>query len=566
MKYRILTLLLILATFSVYLAVGQNDKLDSFFDDRIEVYLSFNIENHADLQKISGIVSISSYDNETGDVKAYANRKELKEFIKLGIEFKKLTPPSMLSSDIKMANSRNEMVANNWDSYPTYDAYVAMMYQFQSDYPDLCELTNIGTTNNGRDILVAKISDNVNTKEAEPEFLYTSTMHGDEVTGYVLMLRLIDYLLTNYGSNPGITEMVNGIEIYINPNANPDGSYAGGNSNIYGATRYNAMGVDLNRNFPDPDDGPHPDGNPWQVETKAFMDFAENHHFIMSSNIHGGAEVCNYPWDTWWFTTADDDWWQFVCREYADTVHAYAPAGYLNDLNNGITNGYAWYTIAGGRQDYMNYFHQCREFTLEISAVKMPSASFLPGFWDYNYRSFLNYIKQDAFGVRGVVTDIDSGDYLNAEVYVLNHEADSSWVYSDIQNGNYHRMLYEGTYDIRFSAPGYWPQTFQDVNVLNYQATFLNVQLKNTQNGVVSIQEDLFKVFPNPVSSDYFQVVLNKAVNKLKIYNAAGKIMFSNENVLAGRYFVNTSGWEAGIYIIKIIEGNLVSSKKVQVL
>jgi carboxypeptidase D len=39
-----------------------------------------------------------------------------------------------------------------------------------------------------------------NTDEYEPEFMYTSTMHGDETVGYVLMLRLIDYLLTNYGN------------------------------------------------------------------------------------------------------------------------------------------------------------------------------------------------------------------------------------------------------------------------------------------------------------------------------------------------------------------------------
>ena len=566
MKYRILTLLLILATFSVYLAVGQNDKLDSFFDDRIEVYFSFKLEDPSSLENISRMVSICSFDNKTGEIRAYANRKEFKEFNELGIELKKLTPPSMLREDVKMAASRDEMIKNNWDSYPTYDAYIAMMYQFEADYPDLCKISLIGTSNNGREILVAKISDNVSSKEEEPEFLYTSTMHGDEVTGYVLMLRLIDYLLTNYGNDPRITDMVNGIEIYINPDANPDGTYAAGNSNIYGATRYNSMGVDLNRNFPDPDDGLHPDGNPWQTETIAFMDFAENHHFVMSANIHGGAEVCNYPWDTWWFTCADDEWWQFVCREYADTVHVYAPPGYMNDWINGITNGYAWYTISGGRQDYMNYFQQCREFTLEISAMKFPNASYLPGFWDYNYRSFLNYIEQVTHGVRGVVTDVDSGDFLNAEVFILNHEADSSWVYSDIANGNYHRPVFEGTYDIRYGAPGYLPQTIQDVSVLNRQATILNVQLKSSQSGIENIHGNSFKVFPNPVLSDYFQVVLNNSVDNLKVYTSSGKLIFSNENLLPGRYFVNTSGWESGLYILKVTSGNVISSRKIQIL
>ena len=34
--------------------------------------------------------------------------------------------------------------------------------------------------------------------EAEPEVFYSSTMHGDETGGFILMLRLADYLLKNY--------------------------------------------------------------------------------------------------------------------------------------------------------------------------------------------------------------------------------------------------------------------------------------------------------------------------------------------------------------------------------
>ncbi len=169
--------------------------------------------------------------------------------------------------------------------------------------------------------------------------------------------------------------MINNIDIWINPLANPDGTYAGGNNSVNGAQRYNANYVDLNRNYRDPADGPHPDGEEWQPETVAFMNFAEDRDFVMSANFHGGTEVINYPWDTWSRFAADDEWWQLVSHEYADTCQAHSPSNYMNEFDDGITNGYAWYRITGGRQDYMNYFQQCREVTMEISDVKLIPAS-----------------------------------------------------------------------------------------------------------------------------------------------------------------------------------------------
>jgi murein tripeptide amidase MpaA len=98
-------------------------------------------------------------------------------------------------------------------------------------------------------MLAIQISDNVGVDEDEPSFLYTSSMHGNELTGYVLMLRLIDEILKGYGTNSKYTYLVNEVDIWINPLANPDGAYINGDNSVSGATRYNANGVDLNRNF-----------------------------------------------------------------------------------------------------------------------------------------------------------------------------------------------------------------------------------------------------------------------------------------------------------------------------
>jgi len=439
-----------------------------------EHYFKFYINDKSELAKLSRIISIDNVDSLT--VFAYANDEQWREFEALGYTHETLPHPGTLITP-EMATDKSQISA--WDVYPSYDAYLDMMNQFAADYPGLCQIVNAGLSVNGRSILYAKISDNVGLEEDEPEVLYSSTIHGDETTGYVLMLRLIDSLLVGYGADSLITRLVDSCEIWINPLANPDGTYAGGNNTVYGATRYNANGVDLNRNFPDPDNGPHPDGRSWQAETIVTMDFAGVHSPVISGNFHGGAEVINYPWDTWSRFHPDNDWYVNVCRQYVDSAHFYSPAGYLDDLDNGITNGFDWYEVQGGRQDFMNYWHGCREVTMEISGTKLLPANQLPNHWIYNRVSFLDWLEHALYGIRGVVTDAVTGDPVFATITIIGHDTDidSSRVFTDPDFGDYHRMIEAGVYDIEFRAVGYYSDTVTGVTVADGAATRVDISL-----------------------------------------------------------------------------------------
>ncbi len=437
-----------------------------------QVYFKFKGPAHEELQQLSRLISIDNVTEDT--VFAYATDDQFDHFVTLGYEYIILPNPGSLIIP-RMTDSREEIL--EWDSYPTYDAYIDMMYRFATDYPDLCVIENIGFSVEGREILFARLSANVNVEENEPEVMYSSSMHGDEVTGYVLMLRFIDSLLTTYGSDPQLTYILDNMKIWINPLANPDGSYAGGNNTIYGATRYNANGVDLNRNFPDPDEGPHPDGREWQPETIAMMNYFDEHTFVISANFHGGIEVVNYPWDTWPRRHADDSWFIEISREYADSAQANSPPGYMDDLNNGITNGWDWYTIAGGRQDYLNYWKGCRETTIEISQIKLLPADQLPAHWNFNKAALITYLEQTFYGIRGLVTDAVSGFPVSAIISVMDHDIDSSEVYTDPDIGDYYRMIDDGMYDLIFSSPDYVTQIVSDIVVMDGQVNIVDVQL-----------------------------------------------------------------------------------------
>ena len=457
-----MTRILILLFFPLSI-VCQN--IDKIFFKKNEVYFSFNYEKKSQLDRLSKIISLDHKIEKT-TAYAYANKKQFENFLKEKIEFK------LINNQVSFDN----ISKNNWDYYPTYNQYVDMMYAFADSFPNICKVHSLGTLNSGREILIVNISDNVGQKENEPSFLYTSSMHGDELTGYVLMLRFIDDILNNYNNNSRITHLVNEIDIWINPLANPDGAYAGGNSNVWGATRSNANFIDLNRNFPDPQDGPHPDGNPWQEETLIFMGLSDTINFNLSSNLHTGAVVANYPWDTWSQLTADDSWWQHVCNEYADTCQFYGTGNYFTNYNDGIINGYDWYEVDGGRQDYMNYYKHCREFTLELSNDKTPNPQELPSFWNATHPSFYNYMEQSLYGLRGIITDSVTGLPIKARVEIANHDVDSSHVYSSLPIGNYHRYIYQGNYSFTFSKSGYHSKTI-NASILNNNTTYLNVQL-----------------------------------------------------------------------------------------
>lgn len=419
-----------------------------------QYYFRFELTDKAQLQDLTRIVSI---DNIKGNwVYAYANDSEWAEFGKLGLKTQLLPAPS---SEFPVVMSSSASEAKDWDTYPTYSAYVAMMNGFASSYPNLCQIINVGTTVNGRAILVAKISDNVASEEKEPEVLLTSTIHGDETTGWILMLRLIDTLLSQYGTDPRLANIVNSMELYIGPNTNPDGTYYGGDNTVASARRYNANGIDLNRNYPDYD-GSLNEGA-IQPETQALMDFANAHSFVFGINYHGGAEVVNYPWDYTYTLHPDDAWFISSSLVYASNAQANGPSGYFTSVSsNGITNGADWYVIAGGRQDWMNYTRNGREVTIECSNTKLPAASTMPNYWNYNYEAMLSYLELALNGIHGTVVDA-YGNPLSATINISGYDNTYSIVETDPSHGDFYRYLQPGTYTLTVTTPGYDPQTLQ---------------------------------------------------------------------------------------------------------
>ncbi|MGA3013748.1 MAG: M14 family zinc carboxypeptidase [Bacteroidales bacterium] len=566
MKKNSLSLFILLVFVAFSSTYAQKDKqktIDDLFNSNIEVYFSFQIFDRSEISVLTKIISI---DNVKGyEVYAYANQSEFSNFLDLGYKYSLLPSPGTLipkdELDKNRGNLNNPSTGIIWNFYPTYPQYVSYMQQFAANNPAICRLDTLGYTTDGRLLLAVKLSDSVNVSRGKPEFLYTSTMHGDETVGYILMLHLIDSLISGYGSVQRITNLLDNYQIYINPLANPDGTYAGGNNTVYGATRYNANGVDLNRNYPDPEAGPHPDGNPWQKETMAFMHYDSIHHFVMSTNYHAGDEVVNYPWDTWAKLHADDAWFQFVSHEYADTAHMFSYSSYMDEFDNGITDGYAWYQVQGGRQDYTTYFHYGREVTIELSDIKLMYTDSLLSYWNYNKRSFLNYIEESAYGINGQVTDTLTGVPLNAMVMINGHDIDNSWEFSNVSNGWYYRPIAQGTWALTFTCNGYYPKTVHNVNVTNYNTTRLNVKMIPLNYGVPDdTQTTINVVYPNPSNGKINILIPESGATSylFSLYDLTGRL-FQSGTVNGGGdksiFHLDFTQFQNGVYVLKLKSG-----------
>ena len=155
--------------------------------------------------------------------------KDFDDFLAKNIAY---TTVPQSRANVQMAQNYEQMTAN-WNRYPTYNTYLAMMDTFRTRHPNLCEIdTILSATPGNHKILCAHISNNLNDNEGKPSVLYVSTIHGDEVVGYYMMLRLIHYLLDNYGSDSYVTYLVNNVDLWICPLHNPDGTYYTSNSQI----------------------------------------------------------------------------------------------------------------------------------------------------------------------------------------------------------------------------------------------------------------------------------------------------------------------------------------------
>uniref|UniRef100_A0A8C2Z6U7 Carboxypeptidase M n=1 Tax=Cyclopterus lumpus TaxID=8103 RepID=A0A8C2Z6U7_CYCLU len=342
------------------------------------------------------------------------------------------------------------------------------LVQVSNSNPDVTYLYSIGQSVKGQQLwaLALGLSPRRHTVGI-PEFKYVANMHGNEVLGRVLLLQLIDDLLRGYRNNETWSlQLLNSTRIHILPTMNPDGFDAADTHCVFSRGRANNNGVDLNRNFPDAFAGlQQQQEEQREAEVRAVIGWLRTESFVLSANLHGGALVASYPYDNskrgselvgGASLTPDSDVFVHLAKVYSHSHASMHRGNVCSDSGpfpDGVTNGYRWYPLAGGMQDYNYVWSQCLELTLELSCCKFPPVDQLPALWTENRKSLLAFIQQVHLGVKGRVVNGSGLPVQNALVEVKGRK--NMFPFRTDKHGEYYRLLLPGNYSFTVTYPGH---------------------------------------------------------------------------------------------------------------
>ena len=343
-----------------------------------------NLADKTDLTKLRGLpLDIPVVASDHADAVVYPN--EFSRLSDLGLRYE------IIHEDlVKFYQSRNPLNLT-MGGFPTFAEVIAIMDSLHTYYPSIVSAKwSVGTSVEGRDLWVFKISDNVDTDEDEPEVFYNSLIHAREPAGMTWELNYAGWLCQNYGSDPTATEIVNNRELFFLPVFNPDGYEYNRQTNPSGGgmwrkNRRGGYGVDLNRNWgyqwgydnigssPYTNDetyrGPSAFSEPETQAVRLFIDSRE-FQFIVNAHTYGGDILYSWGYDDiytphqWLFSVIGDS--------------ASALTGYVN--------GTAWEVLYNTNGDSNDWQYGEQTEKPLIFCLTPESGDDADGFWPAAYR------------------------------------------------------------------------------------------------------------------------------------------------------------------------------------
>ncbi len=122
-------------------------------------------------------------------------------------------------------------LSNKYDHYYNYAEITEILKGYASNYPDKIRLTSIGTSDEGREIWMAEMTDTASGDyDSKPGFYVAGHFHAKEMVGMMVSMYILDAFLHN-PEEPEIKDILEHYTIAVIPEPTPDGlefTHAGG--------------------------------------------------------------------------------------------------------------------------------------------------------------------------------------------------------------------------------------------------------------------------------------------------------------------------------------------------
>jgi len=332
------------------------------------------------------------------------NNEEVKRLKEIGIEFKiliddlekyqaKRIAEEMQKPEIKklLSSKRMGFDYGSHAGYKTPAELNAKLDEISNTYPNIATTkVSIGTTFEGRDIYMIKISDNPNSDESatEPAVYYDAMHHAREPLSMMSTLYYMFWLVENYGTDPVATHIINNRELFFVPIVNVDGFEPNRN---YGAD-WGGSGASTNP-CSDTYRGAGPFSEPC---TQAVRDLINSINPVMAFSCHSYSEI--YIESDWDAANAEKfyaDYSLDICEEH----------------NFGYEQGESLlYAVSGATTEFLNSVG-AMSYTPEIGSVFWEPISQIIPYAEKHLPAFI-YIAQVA------------GDYPDIKQAIINNGND----------------------------------------------------------------------------------------------------------------------------------------------
>jgi predicted deacylase len=315
--------------------------------------------------------------------------------------------------DERIAREKKEARKRKWEDpkrklrpYQTLDEINDELDGLLLAFPKLLTGGVYGKSVEDRDLRWIKVSTGPGDKA---QVLVTANIHAQELAGGQMALALLRHLVKYQGRNVWVDDLLEKADVWIIPVMNPDemehAARAQSKWGITGFIRKNVNGVDLNRNFPYPTDGPdrvadsagspneksmtHRGPYPFsEPEIASFDAFVAEHDFVLSLNYHTSGGMILYPPGTYPDREVDSPLMEEIAYAYQERqFDKYA-----------VYPGIDLYPTLGALDDYLYHHYGILSFTVEVGAhsekrtLKTYNHTFSPIFWTYN----VHEVEQEA--------------------------------------------------------------------------------------------------------------------------------------------------------------------------